>query len=111
MTVLRLLSATLLLLTLGSAPALSERARKPVTHTVTIDATRFEPEVLTIKAGDSVIWVNKDVIPHTATSQAGGFDSGTIATGASWKHGFRQKGAFEYLCAFHPTMKGKLKVE
>ena len=43
---------------------------KPKTHTVTIEAMRFQPETLTVAAGDTIVWVNKDVVPHTATSRA-----------------------------------------
>jgi plastocyanin len=93
--------------TLGAA----QRARKPATHTITIDATRFQPESLTIRAGDTVVWINKDVIPHTATSTAAGFDSGMIGSGASWKQAFKKKGDFGYVCTYHPTMKAKLRVE
>lgn len=91
-----------------SAPA---AAAEPHTHTVTIDGTRFDPEVLTVKAGDSVVWVNKDPFPHTATSEAGAFDSKTILSEKSWKYTTRRKGEFSYICAFHPTMKGALRVE
>jgi plastocyanin len=85
--------------------------RQPVTHTVSIDASTFNPSTLTIRAGDSVVWVNKDIIPHTATSDAGRFDSGTIDTGKSWTFTASRPGQFPYVCAFHPTMKGTLKVE
>jgi plastocyanin len=95
----------------AAAGADAQRARKPATHTVTIDATRFQPDTLTVRAGDVVVWINKDMIPHTATSQAGGFDSGTIAASASWKQAFKKKGDFAYVCLFHPTMKATLKVE
>ena len=92
--------------------------RKPATHTVTIDATRFSPEKLPIKAGDTVVWINKDLIPHTASSmetgvpsarfvrgglEAGGFDSGTILAGESWRHTFKRKGEVPYTCLFHPS--------
>ena len=49
-----------------------QKRRKPVTHTVTIDATSYQPAKLTIAPGDSVLWVNKDVIPHTATAKKAG---------------------------------------
>ena len=85
---------------------------KPATHTVTIDASSFEPKVVTIRAGDSVVWVNKDFFPHTATSQPGGFDSGAIVTGQSWKYTPKKKGEFSYTCTFHPTtMKATLRVK
>ena len=37
---------------------------------------------MTVKAGDTVVWVNKDPVPHTVTSQAGGCDSPEIAPGS-----------------------------
>ena len=92
--------------TLGAAAA-----TRPATHTVTIEATRFTPATLTIKAGDSVTWVNKDPFPHTATSKAGGFDSQLVAAGASWTFTPKKKGSFAYICTIHPTMKGTLQVK
>jgi plastocyanin len=107
-----LLLTALALLLCGAGAGASQKARKPATHTVTIDATTFSPASLTIAAGDSVVWVNKDVIPHTATSaSAGTFDSGTIASGKSWKHAFKAKADFAYLCQFHPAMKGRVRIE
>ena len=90
----------------------AQRGRKPVTHTVTIDGTAFKPAALTIKPGDSVLWVNKDIVSHTATSTAPKvFESGTLDTGKSWKMTFKTKGDFPYTCRFHPTMKADLNVE
>ena len=95
-----------------AAVAAAQRASKPATHTVTIDATSFQPTTLTIKAGDTVVWVNKDVMPHTATASAAkGFDSGVLLSGKSWKQVFKTKGTQPYVCIFHPTMKGKLVVK
>ena len=87
-------------------------APKPATHTVTIDAARYQPAALTITAGDSVVWVNKDLIPHTATSKtAGVFDSTVIAAGESWTYTPAKKGTSAYVCTFHPTMTGTLTVK
>lgn len=81
------------------------------THTVTIDAVSFRPATITIAPGDTVVWVNRDIVPHTSTAGVrGGFDSGTIAAGASWKRTFTQKGALAYVCQFHPAMKGTVLV-
>ena len=104
------LAVALGLLLLGSGPALSAAAAAK-THTVTIDGTRFDPETITVKAGDTVVWVNKDPFPHTATSQAGGFDSKEIPAGKSWQFKPTRVGVFPYGCTFHPTMKATLKVE
>jgi plastocyanin len=94
----------------GSASKVA-KDRQPVTHTVTIDASTFNPSTLTIRVGDSVVWANKDIIPHTATSEAGRFDAGTLDTGKSWRWTASRTGEFPYVCAFHPAMKATLKVE
>jgi plastocyanin len=77
-------------------------ARKPVTHTVTIDATRFSPADLSVAVGDSVVWVNKDILAHTATTSKPGFDSKVIQPGKSWRFTVKRKGDFPYTCVFHP---------
>ena len=84
---------------------------EPKTHTVIIEEMRFQPEHLTVTRGDTIRWVNKDVVPHTATSEAGRFDSQTIETAKSWKFTARTKGRFAYICSFHPTMKAMLNVK
>ena len=82
----------------------------PKTHTVTMENMRFQPESLTVARGDTVVWVNKDLVPHTATSKAGGFDSASIEAEQSWKFTVRKKGDFAYVCTFHPTMTAMLRV-
>ena len=89
----------------------SERP-KPMTHTVTVEGMKFQPEALTVAVGDSVVWVNKDLVGHTATSsRAGIFDSKLIEPDKSWKLIVRTKGDFDYVCTYHPTMKATLRVE
>jgi plastocyanin len=84
---------------------------QPVTHTITMENMQFQPATLTVKAGDSVVWVNKDMFAHTATSKSDAFDSGQIAAGASWTFRTATIGEFPYVCALHPTMGGTLRVE
>jgi plastocyanin len=81
------------------------------THTVTIEGATFSPATLTVAAGDSVQWINKDPYPHTATSTAKAFDSGTILAGKSWKTTFAKPGDFDYICTLHQTMKGLVRVQ
>jgi plastocyanin len=90
----------------GALPA----GAAPQTHTVTIDAMRFVPETLTVRRGDRVVWVNKDLFPHTATASAGTFDSGSIAPNAWWTYVAREPGSHGYLCSLHTTMTGTLTV-
>jgi len=86
-------------------------SHEPATHTVLIEGMRFAPEVLTVNAGDTVVWLNKDMFPHTATSMPGGFDSQQINASESWKHTFDRQGEFSYVCSLHPPMKATVKVK
>ena len=86
------------------APALA------ATHVVTLEGMKFEPAVLTVKRGDTVVWKNKDMVPHTATA-AGHFDSRNIAAGHSWTWKAGAAGALDYVCTYHPGMKGKVVVQ
>ena len=95
---------------LASTPSLVWAAEKPVTHTVVMKATSYAPIALTIRRGDSVVWINQDPFPHTVTS-AGAFDSKSIAAGTSWKYKPRRVGEYAYTCTFHPNRKGTLRVE
>lgn len=104
------LAAGLGLMAVAVSPAAPAGTRKPATHTVTIDATSFQPAKLTITAGDRVVWVNRDILPHTATSRSGGFDSKVIPTGKSWTTTLTARGSLEYVCVFHPTMTGTVEV-
>jgi plastocyanin len=84
--------------------------RKAVTHTVTIDGARFSPADLTVRAGDTIVWVNKDILAHTATARNGAFDSKVIQPGQRWKYVVKRRGDFAYTCSFHP-MDAILKVQ
>jgi len=81
------------------------------THTVVMEGVAFVPATLTVKRGDTVVWVNKDMFPHTATAQDRSFDSKDIAPNKTWKHVAAKAGTFSYLCTLHPTMKGSLIVK
>ena len=69
----------------------AEAPSKPQTHTVTIEGMRFQPEVLTVAPGDTIVWVNKDLVPHTATSETGRFDSKDIQADKSWRYTIRKR--------------------
>src|SRR5687768_1355182 len=81
------------------------------THTIVIAEMKFIPETLTVSPGDTIVWVNKDFFPHTATAQDKSFDSRDIATNKSWKYVAAKKGAFSYICTLHPTMEATLIVK
>lgn len=80
------------------------------THTVTIQNFAFEPANLAVNAGDTVMFVNADNAPHTATADNGAFDTGRLNGGQSASLQFPSATSLSYSCAFHPRMKGLITV-
>ena len=99
-----LLIAALPLLALGPGEAAA-----PKVHTVVMANMRFGPMPAGLKAGDAIIWVNRDLVPHTATSASGGFDI-RLDGGARKKMTVPRAGSFAVVCRFHPGMRATLKV-
>jgi plastocyanin len=94
-------------LTAADAPRPAEGAA----HTVVIENMQYNPPELRVHRGERIVWVNKDLFPHTVTAAAHAFDSGSIAAGASWTYVAGKAGEYAYGCTFHPTMKAILRVQ
>jgi len=72
-------------------------------------ALAYSPNPATVTVGQTVSWVNRDSVPHTATGNS--FNTGALAPGAtSAPITMGTAGSFAYQCGFHPTMKGTLIV-
>ena len=80
------------------------------TVTVNVQNFQYSPKSITIRKGDTVTWVNKDVIRHTATSDDGLFDENLPSKG-TYSYTFTETGEYPYHCAPHPHMKGTIIVE
>jgi plastocyanin len=80
------------------------------THTIEIQGMEFHPPVLRVARGDTVVWINRDIVPHTATSTGKNnkWDTGQLAPGATGRYVPRRAGTARYSCTLHPTMKGLL---
>lgn len=89
------------------APGFTRSAR---THVIEIRGFQFVPASLRVAAGDTVVWVNRDAVPHTATGRERGFDTGAIAAGARREIVVRKAGKQPYICVYHPSMTGQLEV-
>ncbi|MBI3542895.1 MAG: cupredoxin domain-containing protein, partial [Deltaproteobacteria bacterium] len=65
-----------------------------------------------VHVGTTVMWVNSDSMPHTATATDGSFDSGTIAPGGNFMFTFNTPGTFPYFCSIHgaQSMSGTIVV-
>lgn len=83
----------------------------PETHTVEIRDMEFRPVELTVRAGDTVVWINRDFVPHTATAPDSAWTSPPLAQGERWSTVASGLEVGRYLCAFHPVMKAHLIVD
>ena len=92
----------------GSGASTPVVAAKAVT--VKISNFEFAPPNLTIKVGTRVTWTNLDGTAHTATADAGSFDTGTLNQGQSMTIQFNKPGTFTYHCSFHAFMMATIKV-
>ncbi|MCX6843979.1 MAG: plastocyanin/azurin family copper-binding protein [candidate division WOR-3 bacterium] len=77
----------------------------------------FSPDTVRVNPGDSVVWTNNGAFLHTSTSGVNGvwdslWDSGDLAHGATFVHGFAVDGTFNYFCRHHYLggMKGVVVV-
>jgi plastocyanin len=79
---------------------------------VRIESYRYDPAEVSIKAGDSVRWLNGEKrTSHSILFPAeGGRESDRIFPGESWERRFDRAGRYEYRCGPHPEMKGVVVV-
>ena len=82
------------------------------TSTVSIDNFSFGPQTVTVKAGTTVTWTNKDDIPHGIAATANAFTrSKALDTDDSYSFTFATPGTYQYFCYIHPHMVGTIVVE
>jgi plastocyanin len=94
---------------LAGAAVLAAPAR--VDEAVTIDNFTFTPQRITVKAGTTVTWTNRDDIPHTVASAAKAFRSKALDTDDKFSFTFTTAGVYEYFCSLHPHMTGTIVVD
>ncbi len=81
------------------------------TLAVAIDNFTFNPQTLTVKAGTTVTWTNKDDIPHAVAAVGKQFKSKVLDTDNSYSFTFTTPGTYAYFCSLHPHMTGTIVVE
>ena len=84
------------------------------TAIVAIRGFAFQPEVVRVKAGTTVTWINcetEGVDAHTSTSNTALWQSPFLEPGATYSHTFGAAGSFDYHCVPHPFMRGIVVVE
>ena len=90
-----------------AVPAFVQKtAPRPQKHLVEIREFSFQPRRTVMALGDTVVWINRDIVPHTITAEGGTWRAHTLEEGQSWEMVVEEGGMFPYFCEFHPHMKG-----
>ena len=79
---------------------------------IRIEGYKFLPSEASIRAGDSVRWINREKrTSHSVVFPAeGGLESERLFPEESWERRFEKAGRYEYHCGPHPEMKGLIVV-
>ncbi len=80
------------------------------THIIEIRDFKFYPDDINVKPGDTVRWVNKDFVPHTATANNKNWDSKLISVNNQWEIVINEDTFEDYYCVYHPNMKGVISI-
>jgi len=105
-------AATATMLAAVVLPGWAQNATQASAGAISIDNFTFTPQTLTVKAGTTVTWTNKDDIPHGIASQNNAFArSKALDTDDSYSFTFTAPGAYQYFCYVHPHMTGTIVVE
>jgi len=101
-----------------------EEPKEPVTVTIPEgagipedDQIYYDPQVIDVTVGTTIIWENLDNTVHTVTSGdpnggvTGVFDSEMMSAGDVFEFTFTAAGSQDYYCTFHPWMLGTVNVE
>lgn len=88
----------------------TQSAAQAKTIDVIIEHFAFAPASVDVQPGDTVVFTNRDIAPHTATATDGSWTTKEIAGGKSESVTVPAKGDGTYFCKYHPMMKGRLVI-
>ncbi len=105
-----LAAAMVVVLMAALAPIMAFQEAGSVRHRVEIQRFKFVPERLVVAPGDTVIWVNLDLVPHTITAKDESWDSQALVSNQAWEMRLTEEMTGNYFCRFHPAMAGQVYV-
>jgi plastocyanin len=85
--------------------------QKSTAQSISIDNFSFTPKEITVAAGTTITWVNRDDVPHTVVSPDKKFRSKALDTDDQFSFTFTDAGTYSYFCSVHPVMTGKIIVK
>jgi plastocyanin len=96
--------------TFAFSPGLETQAAEGRRVVIEIRTFEFAPFAPDVKPGDVIVWINRDIVPHTASADNGSWDSGQINPGGKWQMVVKDGLVESYYCRFHPSMTARLDI-
>jgi hypothetical protein len=87
------------------------KPQRPSLRWIVIRGFAFEPDTVDARAGDTLVWTNQDILPHTTTAADTSWDSDSLEPGEAWRMVVDESLEPDYFCRFHPTMRGTIRIE
>ncbi|WP_315769398.1 MULTISPECIES: cupredoxin family copper-binding protein [unclassified Bradyrhizobium] len=100
----RLALSSALMLAAASVPA------RAATIQISMQNLEISPAMASAKVGDTIEWINKDALVHTATARNGDFDV-VLPPNKTGSLLLKKAGTVDYYCRYHPNMKATLKID
>ena len=94
----------------GTTAATAGPAAPVSGNAVSIDNFAFAPATLTVPAGSTVTWTNKNEEPHAVVANDGSFPSPGMGSQSTFSYTFAKAGKFDYVCSIHPYMHATVVV-
>lgn len=89
-------------------PMLGPGTAQAEDHPNEIKGLAFNPDQITVRAGDTVTWVNRDSDRHRISGD--GFESKELANGGTFSAEFPEPAQLLYHCTIHTYMEGRVIV-
>ena len=83
--------------------------RQPQAHPIEMRQFKFEPAAIEVRSGDTLVFTNHDIVPHTATARDTSWNTGEIAANATTR--IVVTGNAHYFCLYHPNMTASVELE
>ncbi|MBF9049803.1 copper-binding protein [Roseobacter sp. HKCCD9010] len=85
-------------------------ADQPEIYEIEISSFAFQPEVVRVRIGDTIRWINRDLAPHTATADEFSWNTETLEQNEAGDILVTEGMETSYFCVFHPHMKGRIEI-
>jgi plastocyanin len=109
------LTMAALAFTLGVAPFTGVHAGGEAGEVIEVEIRKFKfiPAEITIKAGDTVRWINREKRQYHSVwfEQLGEAEPDYLFPGDTYERTFDSRGGFPYRCGPHPKMTGVVRVD